>query len=156
MKLNNILIAVSLFSLFVTTSGCKKKIYGCMDKDAENYSNVANLDDGSCFYYENEIIVSNIIENVSWVQDGNSWYVSLTWGEITNNVINNGAVSVYMSDSNAKQWIELPFTTYFSPSYSTTFLTSYSEGLVEVYCVDSDLVLPDYPGTASFKIVVYK
>ena len=46
-----LLTCLSFISLIF--SSCEKELLGCMDSAAENYNNLANTDDGSCFYPPN-------------------------------------------------------------------------------------------------------
>lgn len=147
------LIAITLLS-------CKKEIYGCKDQTAENYSTYATIDDGSCYHYvapsiPDEVLISTVVYNVSWSQGSAWWYITLDWAEITQSVLDNGAVSVYMNAGG--DWIELPFTTFISSTYSTTINAFYSLNTVYIEWSDSDGTLPIEPSsTYDFKIIIFK
>lgn len=154
------LVIILIPILFIGITSCKKVIYGCTDQTADNYSTYANKDDGSCFHYvepniPDEVVISNIVYNVAWNQGSTYWYIDLQWAEITSNVLNNGAVSVYARDA-GNDWIELPMTLYLSSSYSSTISASYSLGEVSIVWEDSDGTLPLSPPILDFKLVVFK
>ena len=46
---SSIILFLTLAFLFLSLESCKKKIYGCTDTFADNYSDKATHDDGSCF-----------------------------------------------------------------------------------------------------------
>lgn len=48
--MKKVFIALLVSSVALTSSSCKKKIYGCTDETAENHSEIATDDDGSCMY----------------------------------------------------------------------------------------------------------
>jgi len=151
-KVKLVLMALPITLLLM--SSCKKKIYGCMDKTALNYSEVATLDAGNCVYQEEEVIISNTLTNIAWTQQSTWWQVNLIWEEITQDVIDNGAVDVYASDGS--DWTPLPTTLFLSSSYSTIINLSYSVGKVEITWEDSDGTLPLEPGPMDFKMVILK
>ncbi len=141
-------------------NSCKKKIYGCMDENAENYSPVATQDGKDCVYKEapqEEVLVSSIFNNVVFTQNGNELSTSLTWYEITQDVINNGAVSVYMKQQG--DWGQLPVTIpqqNGSYTWTTSIIPSYNVGYVDITIKDSDGALPLNPGAFDVKIVILK
>ena len=105
-----------LFALFVAGStliSCKKYQSGCMDSEAENYSNTAKMDDGSCiFQHSSDVTVSN------WTYNDPLYSATITWGNLTQEVIDRGSISIYMVYSNSSI-VELPFTASYSASYSS-------------------------------------
>lgn len=72
MKVNSVKVGVMILasSLALGTVSCKKK--GCTDPTAENYSESAKKDDGSCTYEEEPVdesvvyVTSNITSNTTW------------------------------------------------------------------------------------------
>ena len=48
MKIKSILVLTAFIGCSVLLTNCKKKIYGCTETTAENYSSVATDSDGSC------------------------------------------------------------------------------------------------------------
>lgn len=146
--------------LMIGLMSCKKEIYGCTDQTAENYSTFATVNDGSCYHYNapnipDEVLVSNIINNVPWQQGSSYWHINLQWTEITNDVLDNGTVSVYARDSGG-DWIELPVTFFVSTTYSSIMTASYSVGEVSIVWEDSDGYLPNEPPVLDFKLVILK
>lgn len=146
-----VVLAVSLISL-----SCKKKIYGCLDSNAENYSSVANEDSKSCTYADEEILVSNTILGATWQQAGQTYEMILTWEEISQHVIDNGAVDAYVSEEGAQEWNPLPVTLYLSDQYSSTVSVAYTLGKVVLTWTDSDLTTPIEPPSLDVKLVILK
>ncbi len=139
----------------VTLSSCKKKIWGCMDETALNYSPVATEDAQDCVYQEQEeVLVSNTLNNIVWENQGSYWLYNITWVEITSDVINNGAVSVFIGDGSGA-WVQLPYIIFWS-GYFTTVSAEYAAGEVNLIWEDSDGVLPTTPALNSVKLVIYK
>jgi hypothetical protein len=146
---NRVIMAVGVIVLF---GSCKKQIYGCTDQGAENYSNAATSDDGSCFFAEPSA-QSTTATISNWSVSGTSYVATIPWGEITSDIIDNGAVLVY-KNSGGNLWSQLPLTVYSSSSYSTTIEVQVTVGQVHVYYKNSDLSLPTEPTTTEFKISI--
>ena len=100
----------------------------------------------------NANVVSSTLTNVSWDEDGNTWVINLTYPAITQEIINSGAVLVYIGGNNS--YTQLPFTIYSSDEYSTSFNYAVSVGSIQIECSDSDLILPQQPGNVNIKVVV--
>ena len=131
---------------------CKKKIYGCMDSSALNYSDVATEESNSCIY---DNVFSSTVSNVYWDFTDPSYKSSLTWTEIDQDVIDSGALNVYMQIGNTGNWTPLPLTFYQSSSYSTTIEVGFGVGYVNLYWTDSDLSQPIAPPTnVNVKLVI--
>jgi hypothetical protein len=145
-------ITLLILALSMTLISCKKDIYGCMDNAAANYSNLATKDDGSCFYFE-PAATSTIVTISNWTQNGNNWVTTIPYGEITSDVIDNGAVMVYLQNG-TNVWNSLPLTIYESTSYSTTIEVSITVGQVIITWTNSDATLPADPGAGVYKITV--
>lgn len=151
-KITYIALAISL----VLSTSCKKKIYGCKDSNAKNYSSVANEDSKSCIYDDEEIIVSNTILGASWQQSGQTYEMVLNWAEINQSVIDNGTVDAYVSEEGIQEWNPLPVTLYLSDQYSSTISVTYSLGKVVLTWTDSDLTTPIQPVSLDVKLVIHK
>ena len=153
--MNKNLILISLLVIIGTIgTSCKKKIYGCMDSTALNYSPVATEDGQDCVYEaKSEILVSNTINNITWVNEGTYWSSSITWSEITTYVINNGAVSAFIGDGG--EWTQLSYTIFWG-GYQTHVIAIYSVGKVDLIWEDSDGVLPETPFLNKIKLVIYQ
>jgi hypothetical protein len=100
----------------------------------------------------NANVVSSTLTSSAWTYNDPSWEISFTYEAITQDIIDHGAVLVYVGDGST--YIQLPVTFYFSSSYSSTLdFVTYVGGL-KVRQADSDLTQPDNPGSMTFKIVV--
>ena len=89
--------------------------------------------------------------------DGNGYYtVALDVPAITSSVVNNGAVLVYMSNSEwaTLEWVALPYTNVYGTDYFSSVTYSFQEGSLYVQWIDSDFITPDYPAYDTFRIVV--
>ncbi|MBI49291.1 MAG: hypothetical protein CL850_03270 [Crocinitomicaceae bacterium] len=82
--------------------------------------------------------------------------VNLSIPSITSSVVNNGAVLVYMSNSewDSTEWVALPYTEVYGTDYFSSVTYSFQEGLVTVLWADSDFIIPDYPSFDTFRVVV--
>lgn len=154
MKKTKLLLLIIPVSLLTFTS-CKKKIWGCMDETALNYSPVATEDAQDCVYDEQEIISTTVLNN-PWYLDGVSYEVNLTWSEITQDVLDNGAVDAYIRFSGQTSWHPLPVTFYSSASYSTSVEVAYGLTSVTLFWTDSDLTAPATPPSVDVKLVIQK
>lgn len=135
---------------------CKKKIYGCTDPNALNYSEVATEDGKDCVYKEAEKdeVYSSRVNNVAWTLVGNEWKIILNWSEITQEVLNKGAIQTFLGDVGYDNWSPVPATFYQSSTYSTSILVNYSLNNVEIIWVDSDLTPPLTPPNVDVKVVI--
>ncbi|MBK7131104.1 MAG: hypothetical protein IPM74_11165 [Crocinitomicaceae bacterium] len=156
--MKKVIIALTLGSS-LTMFSCKKEIYGCTDNTAENYSTYATVDDGSCYHYTEPVIPSqdaNIESDQftisSWTWSDPSYYKAINYTPITQDVLDDGAVLVYISVGSS-QWSQLPVTFYPSDTYSTSLEVTSSLGQVTIFWTDSDHLTLN-PGTWTFKIVV--
>lgn len=148
----NKLFLLTSITFCISLTSCKKDIYGCTDSAAANFSNVATKDDGSCFFAE-PAATSTSVTISNWTQNGNNWVTTIPYGEITTDVIDNGAVIVYLQ-TGTNVWNSLPLTTYESVSYSTTIQVSVTIGQVIITWTNSDSTLPLNPGEGIYKITV--
>ena len=78
-----------------------------------------------------------------WVWDGNgcNWYLDLEWDAIDYDMVDYGAVLVYMENPGKDfyAWHQLPLTLYPSDQYSATLETVYYDYAVTIYWTNSDL-----------------
>jgi len=143
MKIKTVIIcAISLLVL----GSCKKYSAGCMDSDAENYSTYAKVDDGSCMYQH-----STNVTVTSWDYSDPIYTATITWDNITQQVIDRGTISVFRV-FNTGEITELPYTVSNSSSYSSHWYCKASVGKVEIFRWDSDLISPANPGALNFKL----
>lgn len=100
----------------------------------------------------NANVVSSTVTVSNWTYNSPSWEGLISYGAITQEIIDRGAVLVYVNTGNS--WLQLPATFYQSASYSSTILVANFTGGVAITFTDSDLVQPANPGPLTFKIVV--
>ena len=151
------LILASMLIVFAIHS-CKKKIYGCMDETAENYSPHATEDAENCVYPdEEEVLVSNTVYDVAWSQWGTQWGITVNWPAITQDILDNGSVNAYIRFEGSTDWYPLPFSV---PSgyanVTTSYYVAYYLGAADIVCEDDDNLLPDTQPNADVKLVVLK
>ena len=100
----------------------------------------------------NANVVSSTITSSNWTYNSPSWEITFTYPAITQDIIDKGAVLVYLKNGTA--YTQLPLTFYQSSSYSTSLEVSNFLGGVKIFWTDSDLTQPINPGSWTFKIVV--
>jgi hypothetical protein len=107
----------------------------------------------SCQKYDagNTDISSNTY-TVSWTYLDPSYYCEMNVPEITQDVVDNGAVFVYIQTTSG-DWMALPCTLPIDGNYSSTYTPVHSLGLVRVFKTDTDLLTLD-PGITTLKVVV--
>jgi hypothetical protein len=99
----------------------------------------------------NANVVSSSITSGSWSFVSPSWSQSFSYSAITQDILDNGAVLVYVASG--VNYYQLPYTFYPTSSYSRTYNYVHYLGGLKVYVTDSDLNTPE-PGTLKFKVVV--
>ncbi len=148
---------ITLLIALITFSSCKKKIYGCMDETALNYSPVATNDGQDCIYAEEEeVVVSNTVLNNAWQTWGNQLGITITWEAITQDVLDNGAVSVFLRFSGDSEWYPLPFS--LASGYvdvTNSYYVAYTLGQLDVVIEADDNFLPDSHPNADIKVVIF-
>jgi hypothetical protein len=100
----------------------------------------------------NANVVSSTITSSSWAYTAPSWATTFDYPAITQDIINSGAVLVYLKVGN--NYNQLPLTFYQTSSYSSTIEVSTFVGGLSLLWTDSDLTQPNNPGSPTFKIVV--
>jgi hypothetical protein len=101
--------------------------------------------------YGNTAIYSNQYE-VTWTFQDPSYYTTLNIPQITQDVLDNGAVMAYLSNGNGG-WVALPCTVPMNASYASTYTPVFNLGGVTIWKLDTDFLTLD-PGYVTFKIVV--
>jgi hypothetical protein len=101
--------------------------------------------------YGNTDIISDTY-TVSWTFDDPSYKTQISESLITQDIIDNGAVMVYMSNGNGG-WIALPYTLPQDATYSSTYSFVLYDGGLTVWKTDTDMLTLD-PGTTTFKVVI--
>lgn len=107
----------------------------------------------SCGGDEEPQIESSTFLIDNWQSAGNLWYAGTSYSAITQDIIDRGAVLVYLQVSTGA-YNQVPLTFYSSSAYSTTVEVSTNVGAFGLLWSDSDLILPEYPGTQRAKVVV--
>ncbi len=105
--------------------------------------------------------VWQVTSTSSWTYNSSnfSYIVSISDDIITQDIVDNGVVLVYMQNNVYTDWTLLPVTHFVSPSstYFRRFFAVSDVGNVNVYVQDSDLTQPVNPvtayGTHYFKVV---
>jgi len=144
--MNQTIKIVVLSFLILSAISCKKYQAGCMDETAENFSSYAKVDDGSCMYYaSSDIVISN------WTYSDPYYYAVITWGALTQDVINRGSMSVFM-EYNGGEIVELPFTASYDSGYASHWYYEAKVGQVTILRYDTDLVQPAPVGSVGFKL----
>lgn len=100
----------------------------------------------------NANVVSSTITSSNWSYVSPSWEIAFSYPAITQDIIDKGAVLVYLK--NGTSYSQLPLTFFQSASYSTALEVSNYLGGVKIFWTDSDLTQPTNPGSWTFKIVV--
>lgn len=80
------------------------------------------------------------------------YHVTLNAPQVTQDILNKGAVLVYANVSGSS--VQLPYTYYPTATYSETWQPTFTLGQVEISITDSDLTNPAAPGAYTFKVVV--
>lgn len=98
-----------------------------------------------------------------WVWDENScnWYLDLEWDAIDLDMVDYGAVLVYMESpsENFYGWHQLPLTLYPTEQYSATLETIYYDYALTIFWTNSDLQKHENPcafynTNLAFKVVL--
>ena len=100
----------------------------------------------------NANVVSSTVSTSSWIYENPSWRLNLSYPAITQDIIDKGAVLVYMRVGST--YAQLPLTFYQSSAYSTTIQVNTLVGGLILLWTDSDMTQPDNPGNREFKVVV--
>lgn len=101
----------------------------------------------------NANVTSGTVTISNWIYDSNNkWYTATIIDQgITQNIVDKGAVMVYIYQGGAN--IALPVTIYPSASYSSTLSYVYGLSQVVIRVQDSDLTQPSNPGSLTFRVV---
>lgn len=100
-----------------------------------------------------KVITENIwVMNYNWVGDEYGYTASFSNSNITQNVVDNGCVLLYI-DNNGK-WMQLPITLAFG-SYCSVWTFDWGLNSFSIYTYDDD-ELTIAPETMLFKIVIFE
>lgn len=95
-----------------------------------------------------------------WDQNSLNWYIDLEWDQIDYDMVDFGAVLVYMENPNDFYgWHQLPLTVYPTDTYSSTLETLYYDNGLTIFWTNSDLDRHENPCTLyntnlTFKVVL--
>lgn len=89
---------------------------------------------------------------VTWTMEAPGYYCTMDDANITQDIVDNGIVEVYMSND-SDGWVALPITIPVLSTYSSTFTPVHYLGGVTVWAYDTDTEQSGDPGTTTFKIV---
>lgn len=99
-------------------------------------------------------------ENWAWDENALNWYLDLEWDAIDLDMVDYGAVLVYMENPGEFYgWHQLPLTLYPSDQYSTTLETIYYDYALTIFWTNSDLQKHQNPcdfynANLTFKVVL--
>lgn len=99
----------------------------------------------------NANVVSSSLTSSAWTYVAPSWEMTFTYPAITQDILDKGAVLVYVQQSS--NYYQLPYTFYPASSYSRTYTFVHYLGGLKVFVTDSDLTQPSNPGSLTFKVV---
>lgn len=97
------------------------------------------------------IVVKNITSS-AWFLNEPSWIMNLEVPEVTEDIINNGMVQVYVKIGDVHH--QLPSTFYVSNAYSITLGVSSRVSGIRVSWTRSDWGWEVHPGNQTFKVVI--
>lgn len=100
----------------------------------------------------NANVTSTTFTITNWTYSAPYFYDDLPVPAITQSIVDNGAVLVYIMDSGYN--IQLPVTIYPTASYSQSWGMNFGLGVCEITVNDSDQTQPINPGTKTVKVVV--
>jgi hypothetical protein len=90
---------------------------------------------------------------VTWTISAPGYYCSMTDADITQDMVDNGTIMVYLSNGSGG-WIALPYTIPINSTYSSTFTPVHYLNGVTVWKYDTDYTQAVDPGPKTFKVVV--
>ena len=101
----------------------------------------------------NANVKATTVGNLNWTYTSPDYTTIINVPAITQDIMSNGAVMVYLVDGGTQ--IQLPVTFHPTAQYSETYSFDCFVGGVKLYITDSDHVQPPQPsGDYKFKIVV--
>ncbi|MFH0893729.1 MAG: hypothetical protein V2A54_04775 [Bacteroidota bacterium] len=147
-KMNFKIAAFAALAIALLVGGCKKDDDSMYQLKGDyqpkgNYQPAGN--------YGNANIVSNQF-TVTWTLSAPAYYCTIYDGNITQSIVDNGSVEVYMSNGSGG-WIALPYTMPMSSTYASTYTPVHYLGGVTVWKYDTDYTQASDPGTTTFKVV---
>ncbi|NSW45640.1 MAG: hypothetical protein HPY79_07490 [Bacteroidales bacterium] len=90
----------------------------------------------------------------SWDTDNTIWYKDIIDSRITNSILENGDVRVFLeSPAQSNVWLNMPFISPHN-NYFTTYNYNVGLNVIRVVIYDSDGLLPAQPSSMRIKVVV--
>lgn len=112
----------------------------------------------------NANVQSQTVETISsdwdWDAEACNWYLDLQWDAIDFDMVDYGAVLVYMENpTDFYGWHQLPLTLYANEQYSSTIETVYYDDGLTIFWTNSDLQQHQNPcefynANLTFKVVL--
>ncbi len=100
--------------------------------------------DGNANVQSGTVVVS--ARDWTWDSDACNWYLDLEWDQIDENMVDYGAVLVYMENpTEFYAWHQLPLTLYPTDQYSSTLETIHYDFALTIYWTNSDLQRHENP-----------
>jgi len=143
MKKNiTLFIYLIIIGSLATMNSCKK------DDDSAyqlkgNYQTAGN--------YGNANITSDQF-TVTWTISAPAYYCDISDANITQEIVDNGSVVVYMSNGSGG-WVALPYTLPMSSTYASTYTPVHYLDGVTIWKYDTDYTQATDPGSTTFKVV---
>lgn len=100
----------------------------------------------------NANVQSSSLTTSNWTYLSPDWYINFTYSAITQDILDNGAVLVYVKSGS--NYFQLPYTFYPNSSYSRSYTFKHYLGGLTVVVTDSDWLQSPNPGLLTFKVVV--
>jgi len=135
------LVAASLFSTSCTKEYVTNVVGGNADMRTVDFN----------------VLTNDWVEYGTPGEQGYGYYVDLTFPEITNNVIQNGMVTLYMKRGDT--WTSIPFNYFYRSTdvvpvnYEGGFFYSMQQGLFSIDYYESDHYTLN-PGSQTFRLVI--
>jgi len=124
-------------ALFAVAFSCQKEVVGPPGQDGQD----GNANVQSRTHILNWTIQQNVI-----------WAATAINSDITQDIVDNGAVLVYAKVGDV--WMAIPFTYSPSTTYSTNIEVNHFLNTVRIFVADSDGILPDMPSWNEIKVVI--
>ena len=146
MKKTTIKMTAACFMLIATLGSCVKGDKGAAGTNGTNGTN------GNANVHAGTISVGYS----DWTYTSSSWtyYFELTDNSITQDVVDNGTVSVFLSSNGGTSWQAIPMTVYINTTESYSFGFKYYLNGATLFLTFSDAstITSSYP-TYTFKLV---
>jgi hypothetical protein len=150
---NKLFVLIAITAFGVITSCKKDPVPGPKGDKGDKGDKGEQGEPGPTGPQGNANVTSGTVTLSSWIYDSNNkWYTATIIDQgITQNIVDKGAVIVYLYQGGANA--ALPVTIYPSASYSSTLSYVYGLSQVVIRVQDSDLTQPNNPGSLTFRVV---